>query len=561
MIILYWVVGLLKQNPELAIFLVLGIGYWIGSFKFGSFSLGAVTGTLLSGIAIGQLGIDISVQIKSIFFIMFLFSVGYGIGPQFIKGISNDGFSQAIFAVVVSMLCLLSVYGVSLIFGYGSGLASGLLAGTQTISASIGLATDAINHLNISPEMKQRELNNIPVAYAITYLFGTVGTGWIISFLGPKILRVNIEKECRRYEKEMSHGTPSEGLNSAWLKYITRGLSVEKKSKFLNRTVVSIENNLNCFVENIKRKNKIVDFDDNEIIQEGDLILISGEHNSMVSMLRNENEVSDEELYDTPIESLDIYITNKSLDDLTILQLSQSPIARGVFITSIKRGVNSVDIPILAQTKIHRGDIISVIGAKKHIEAALPKLGYADRKSDVTSMVFVAAGILIGGVLGSIVVPIYGVPITLSSSGGTLIFGLLFGWLQSFIPKLGYVPRATLWFMNSVGLNVFIAVVGISAGPTFVAGIKEAGIDIFIAGLIATSIPMLLAPLIGKYIFKFDPAINLGCCGGARTSTASVAMVADIANSNVPMLGYTIPYAVSNTFLTLWGLVIVLILS
>nr|WP_279077904.1 TrkA C-terminal domain-containing protein [Hafnia alvei] len=380
MIILHWAIDTLKQSPELAIFLVLAMGYWIGSIKFGSFNLGAVTGTLLSGIVIGQLGIDISVQIKSIFFIMFLFSVGYGIGPQFIKGISNDGFSQAIFAVVVSMLCLLSVYGVSLIFGYGPGLATGLLAGSQTISASIGLATDAINHLNISPQMTQRELNNIPVAYAITYLFGTVGTGWIITFLGPKILRVNIEKECRRYEKEMSHGSPPEGLNSAWLKYIARGFSVEKKSQLLNRTVFSIENNWNCFVENIKRNNKIIDFNDNEVIQEGDLILLSGEHNSIVSELRYEVEVSDEELFDTPIESLDIYITNKSLDGLTILQLSQTPTVRGVFITNIKRGVNSVDIPILAQTKLHRGDIISVIGAKKHIEAALPKLGYADRK-------------------------------------------------------------------------------------------------------------------------------------------------------------------------------------
>ena len=115
--------------------------------------------------------------------------------------------------------------------------------------------------------------------------------------------------------------------------------------------------------------------------------------------------------------------------------------------------------------------------------------------------------------------------------------------------------------MNSVGLNLFIAVVGISSGPTFVAGLKEAGISLFFWGIFATSLPMLLAPLIGKYIFKFDPAINLGCCGGARTSTASVGMVEEVADSKVPMLGYTVPYAVSNTLLTLWGMVIVLLVA
>lgn len=169
--------------------------------------------------------------------------------------------------------------------------------------------------------------------------------------------------------------------------------------------------------------------------------------------------------------------------------------------------------------------------------------------------------ILLGGLVGAVTVPISGVPITLSTSGGALIAGIVLGWLRGVHPTFGRVPSGALWMMNSVGLNVFIAVVGISAGPTFISGLKAAGISIFLWGLFATSVPMLLAPLIGKYLFRFDPAINLGCCGGARTSTASAAMVGDVAKSNIPMLGYTVPYAVSNTLLTLWGLVIILMLS
>jgi putative transport protein len=160
-----------------------------------------------------------------------------------------------------------------------------------------------------------------------------------------------------------------------------------------------------------------------------------------------------------------------------------------------------------------------------------------------------------------LVLPIKGVPITLSTCGGTLIAGLIIGWLRSVHPTFGRIPSPSLWFMNSVGLTIFIAVVGISSGPGFITGLKTAGISLFFWGVFATSVPMLLAPLIGKYVFKFHPAINLGICGGARTSTASVAMVNEEAKSNIPMLGYTIPYAVSNTLLTLWGMVIVLLLK
>lgn len=219
-----------------------------------------------------------------------------------------------------------------------------------------------------------------------------------------------------------------------------------------------------------------------------------------------------------------------------------------------------VDIPVYAQTQVQRGDIVTITGTKKHLDNIVNEFGFADRPTSVTDMVLVGAGIVLGGLIGAVSVPVAGIPITLSISGGALVAGLLIGWLRSFIPRIGTVPSATLWFMNSVGLNIFIAVVGITAGPSFIAGLKQVGVEIFFWGLFATAVPMLLAPLIGKYIFRFDPAINLGCCGGARTSTASVAMLSEVAKSSIPMLGYTVPYAVSNTLLTLWGMFIVLML-
>ncbi|MHC5224983.1 aspartate-alanine antiporter [Ignatzschineria sp. LJL83] len=558
-----WIEHTFRTYPELAIFLALGVGYWVGALKFKSFSLGSVTGTLLAGVVIGQIGIDISSQIKSIFFIMFLFSVGFGVGPQFVRGIANDGLPQALFAVVISILCLACVYIAVIVAGYGPGLAAGLLAGSQTISASIGLATDAITQLDIGGDTIQKELDNIPVAYAITYLFGTVGTGWIISIIGPKLLRVNIKEECARYEKEMSVGGPVEGIQSAWNQYTMRAFRLEDPKILVGKTVLQVESlakGERLFVEGIRRGEKIIDFNDDTVLELYDVIAISGDNEALVEISHMADEIADRELLQIQMETADIMITNKSFNDKTLLEISKIKETRGVYIKSIRRGSMGVEIPVKAQTVIHRGDIVNVTGSKKHVDAAAKLAGYIDKPMESANMVLVGIGVVLGGLFGAIVIPVGGLPMTLSTAGGALISGLICGWLRSFHPNFGNVPASTLWFMNSVGLNVFIAVVGITAGPTFIAGVKNVGFEIFFWGLFATSVPMLMAPLIGKYIFKFDPAINLGCCGGARTSTASVAMVAEVADSNVPMLGYTVPYAVSNTLLTLWGLVLILLL-
>ena len=559
-----FIVATLQKYPELAIFASLAIGYWIGVIKLGSFSLGTVTGTLLVAILIGQLGIVVSPNVKSIFFIMFLFAVGYGVGPQFVRGIASDGLPQAIFAVVISVLCLVSVYVACKIAGYDAGFGAGLLAGAQTISASMGVAADAINGLGLAPDKAKELADHMPVAYAITYIWGTIGTGVILSILGPKLLGVDLAAECKRYEKEMSAGAPSGGMQSAYRRTDVRAYKIGERMP-LGMTVAGAEahhGDARVFVQRLRRDGKLIEFTPTTVLQQGDVVAVAGRTEALVEVLgKYGNEVSDPELLDMPAEAVDVVLTNNAYDGKTLIELIKTDFARGVYLNKITRGATSVNIPILAQTKVNRGDILRIAGSGASVAEAVKNLGYADRPTNATDMVFVGLGILVGGLVGAIVVPVKGIPITLSTSGGALIAGIIIGWLRGVRPTFGRIPAPTLWFMNSVGLNVFIAVVGLTAGPTFVAGIKQAGFGLFLWGLFATTVPMLLAPWIGKYIFKFDPAINLGCCGGARTSTASVAMVADVAKSDIPMLGYTVPYAVSNTLLTLWGLVIILMLS
>jgi len=256
-----------------------------------------------------------------------------------------------------------------------------------------------------------------------------------------------------------------------------------------------------------------------------------------------------------------VLVTNKDVDGKTLAELAARPETRGVYLRKITRGATATDIPILAGTEINRGDLLMLVGRTQDVAAAIRMLGVADRPTDVTDMAFVGAAIVIGGLIGALVFKVAGVPLTLSTAGGALIAGIIGGWLRSVRPSFGRIPTPTVWFMNSVGLNIFIAIVGISAGPGFVNGLKTQGIGLFLWGVAATTIPLILGMFTAKYLFRFHDALTLGIVSGSRTTTASLGLVCDQAKSQIPALGYTVTYAVGNTLLTIWGMVIIMLLS
>jgi putative transport protein len=560
-----WFVQTLRSYPEIAIFLSLALGYFFGSFTYKGLGLGAVTATLIAAVLIGQLGITISGPLKPFFFLMFLFAIGYGVGPQFVRGIAKDGVPQALYAAVVCLFCLLAPFLVAKIAGYDLGSAAGLYAGSQTISASMGLATDAINRLGLPPEETKQLLDAMPVAYAVTYIFGTVGSAIIIALLGPVLLGINLEAACKRYEEKHGGKKALGGPGTAWHQFEMRAFGVREGGPVIGKTIQQAEGLIpgeRVFILRIRRGSQILDATADSVIQPGDVVAVAGRRNVLVNLIgTSAEEVDDRELLAVPIEGVDVYVTSGEIDGKTLAQLADAPWARGVFLRKITRGATATDIPILADTQLQRGDIVNLVGRTQDVAAATKILGYADRATDVADVAFIGAAIAIGALLGAIVYKVGSVPLTLSTSGGALISGLFFGWLRSVRPTFGRIPSSTVWFMNSVGLNVFIAVVGISSGPSFVAGLQKLGFGLFIWGVVATAVPLILAMYVGKYLFKFDDAILLGCVSGARTTTASLGMVNDIAKSQIPGLGYTVTYAVGNTLLTIWGMVLIMLMS
>src|SRR2546425_430297 len=331
----------------------------------------------------------------------------------------------------------------------------------------MGLATDAINRLGLPPEQAKGLLDAIPVAYAVSYIFGTVGSAIVIALVGPALLRINLPAACKDYEEKEGGVKELGGSGSAWHRWEVRAFALQPNSR----------------VEGLR----------------------ASEAEALV------------------------------------------PDAR-VFILRIRRDGKIEEAS--ADTVLRKGDVAALVGAR---DVLLKLIGAGAKEAEGPELLSVP--------VGALVLKIGGVPLTLSTAGGALIAGLVFGWLRSVRPSFGRIPSSTVWFMNSVGLNMFIAVVGLTAGPGFVKGLQTQGIGLFLWGAVATTVPLIIGMYLGKYVFRFHDALLLGICSGARTTTASLGLVCDRAQSQVPALGYTVTYAVGNTLLTIWGMVIIMLLS
>jgi putative transport protein len=553
----------LREHPELAVFLVLAVGFLIGRIKIGSFSLGTVVGTLLAGVAIGQLAIQVPGTVKYVFFDLFLFTTGYKVGPQFFRGLKKDALPQLALTMVLCVVCLLSAFTAAKLLGYDIGTASGLLAGAFTESTVIGTASDAIGRLDLSAADKTVLTNNIPVAYAVTYLIGTGFIVWFLPNMGPKLMRVNLKEEARKLQAQISgSSTGAVETLSAFQSLGVRAYTV-RSPKLINQSVADLEARPQAsrvFISRLRREGKIMEADPATVIREGDIIAVLTRTELLVSRGTEIGpEADDKELLDFPVEFLDVVITNPEVAGKSIADLAKSEYARGVFLKKLTR--TGQPMPFLPETTLERGDLLTLIGSQRDVERAAKNLGYPDRRTIMTDMIFVGAGIFLGGLVGLLTIEIAGLPLTLTASGGALIMGLVFGWLRAVHPTFGRIPEPAMWVFDTVGLTVFMACVGLAAGPSFFSGLQKSGLSLVFVGLVIALLPHTVAILFGRYVLKMNPIIVLGACCGAGTITAALRAVQEEAKSDLPALGYTVPYAIGNIVLTAWGPVLVAMMS
>lgn len=560
----------MQENPALPIFLTIALGFILGKLKYKSFTLGTVTSVLLIGVIVGQMKIDISSDLKQIFFLIFLFSVGYSVGPQFFNSLKKSGIPQLIFTSLICVFGLLVTLGFGKLMGYNAGQAAGLLAGAQTISAVIGVGGDTINSLNLPEATKQSMVNAIPVCYAVTYLFGTIGSAFLLAQIGPMFwggLKKS-RQQCRDLEAKMgidSSDVPS--MINMYSHIVFRAYNLGTTSIAIGKTALELEDYFlsighRIYVDRLRKKgSKIIqDLFTDYKFQVHDDIVLQGQGEYVISEMKEMGkEIYDRNLLDFKVNSVKVLLVNKKVDGMTIHQLSEHKQRLKVSLQKVTRG--GIELFLSGQTVLHKGDMLHLIGSGDDVNKAVKLLGYPDVGTEKTDMITVGIGILLGGIIGALALHIGKATLSLSTSGGALIAGLLFGWLRSKHPTFAQIPESAQWLMMNLGLNAFIAVVGIMAAPGFVQGFQEVGVSLFLVGAAATIIPLFLGMIMARFIFKFDVAIGLGVCCGARVTTAGLPAVQDSLESNLPALGYTVTYALGNTLLIICGIIIVFLFS
>jgi len=551
----------LRHHPEIAFFLTLAVGYWFGDLKFGSFSLGVVPSTLIAGLIVGQLGIKMPDMAQQIFFLSFLFAVGYSVGPQFFASLKKDALPQVAFTLLVCASGFLTAWAIAKGMGYGPGLAAGLVAGGLTNSGTVGVAVTNITQVGMDAQRATAEAGLIGVAYAVTLPFSGIFTAWFLSSAAPKIMKIDLPKVSKELEAKM--GTHKAAGEQAYQPVVARAYRLANAA-LAGRTPRELAAALQgAIVTRFRQGASIIDADMQAAIPQGATLVLSGSPHALFAAKETIGpEVEDNELLQYPAERLDIVVTNKEAVGRTVRDLEQHELGhygRRLFLMHVTRG--GEQIPASPELKIERHDVLTMIGDRKHVDDLAKTLGTADRPTTKSDVAFLGVGIVIGALVGLITFHVGGVPLGLSTGVGALLTGLVWGYLRARYRTFGAIPAPALWVFNNVGLSGFIAGIGLNAAPGMVAGLKTYGIGLVISGLVLSFVPIVVGLLLGKYVFKFHPTLLLGAVAGARTFTPALGALQQAAQSTLPAVGYTLPYALGRIILAIFGIAILIVMK
>jgi putative transport protein len=554
----------LHGSPALCLFLSLLLGAIIGRFHIRGVGFGSVVGSLIAGIAIGILAKpELPELLRWTFFYLFLFSIGYSVGPQFFGSLKREAIPQIALAAIVAVSGLATVIGVTAAFGFDEGLAVGLLSGGMTQSAALGTGISAIAELAIPPEEKAVLMANAPLADAITYGFGDLGLIVFLTWLGPKMMRADLKSEAKALEKELSARSPGEGV-FAGAHFGVRAYVVEN-TRLATSSIAELENryaSARLSVRRVQRGEELLKLDPALTLKIGDRLVVSARLRAFRDAEREIGpEIDDPALLSVPVTTVSAVVTNAAVIGRTVGELAQDPMARGVYLESILRG--SELMPREPWTVVERGDILHIVGAPEDVERAGTHIGFVERDVSKTDLAFLAGGICAGMLLGLLKLSAAGVALGLGTSGSILVVGLVTGWARSRYPVFGAIPEPAQRLLMDLGLTVFIAVVGLQAGPHAVDAYRASGGayfgSILVAGMIVTVVPLAVGTLAARYVLKMSPLMTLGGLAGAQTCTPGLNALREASGSNIGSLAYTVPYAIGNILLTVWGPVVVAI--
>ena len=555
-----WVHHIVASAPEIFIFLAVGIGTLLGRIRIHGFTIGATACSLIVAVILGQLGpFVIPPVLKSIFFGLFVFTIGYRSGPEFFASLSFSTLSQVVLALVIGVCGL----GIVLAFAYAlhldPGTAAGLAAGSLTQSSMMGTASGALSQLGLREDLLKQQQANVAAGYAVTYIFGYILVLLYVPLVAPKVMGINLKEEAAKLEAALAGGAEATKKdNLLYRKFQARAYQVSKAAGW---TVKEIEMQIGrrTVVERILRGGEDVDPKPDTVLEAGDHILLAGPSAAIVAvapMLGKEIE-GEHVMRSVPGDVLEVYVTRREWHGRTLAEIVHQlgDEAHGVFLRSLVR--RGQEVPVTPETRIYVGDVMTLVGLSQDLNRVVPKIGQPFRSSDRTDIVFLASGLAVGLLVGLLTLRVGAIPLTLGGGGGALIAGLICGWLRSRRPTMGAFPPAAQQSLSDLGLGGFVACIGLASGPAALAAIQAHGLMLLFVGMVVTLVPLLVGTLFAHRILGMNPVVVCGALAGAMTVDAAVSGACEVAQSQTPVLGVAVPYAISNVVLTVLGPIIV----
>ena len=555
---------ILSKSPDIALFLSLAIGYWIGNFRFGKFQLGGVAGSLLAGVAISQFGVTIDDGVKAVLFAIFIYAVGVESGPQFFRSLGRKTIREVVMSVVMAVSGLITVVVAAKIMGFDRGLAAGIASGAMTQSAVIGTAGAAIAKLGLPPEQVQALQDNVAVGYAVTYIFGTLGAIIMCVNVLPWFMKRSIRDDAIQAEAAQMTGPKvyKAGEEPALPTLVGRVYRIDQH--VAGQTVAQLEasrqDGAQVTVERIKRGSDLVGVAPDTVLAAGDVVLVVGRRAGVIALEQQLGTelVADPDM-DVVVSQQDVTLHNPALAKHSLAQIQQETgeaLRHGVYIVGLKREGQALTLK--PDTTVETGDVITLFGTPADIQRVAKQMGTLLVPSLKTDWIFHGFGLVVGLLIGLLVVRWGSVPLTLGSGGGALISGLIFGWYRSRHMAMGNLPLAASTLMRDLGLAGFVAAVGLQAGRQAVETVIAHGLSIFLVGVVVTIVPLFITMLVGRYILRYDNAAVLaGALSGARSSNPAFGEVLNKAGNSVPTVPFAVTYALANVFLTLLGPLVV----
>lgn len=547
----------LLKDPVVALFLALALGYLLGKLRVGPIQLGGTCGTLFIALALGQFGIRISPDLKDTAFALFIYALGFSAGPQFFANV-RGGWRYGIFSFI-EVACVLVLLSVAiLMFDLDVGTAAGLFAGAATESAVVGTASEAISHLALSPKDLQQLQSNVATAYSLTYLFGLIAIVIFTTQIAPLLLKIDLRKEALELARKLGSTEDDEDQADGLPVFVGRAFRVGPAS---GQTIGEFEKSRNwsIAIERVQRDSELLETTHEFLLRPDDIVFVRGRRNAVISVReRFGDEVPVPQGTSFNLAARDVILVRKEAFGRQIRQLRQltSPeLQRGVFISSVRR--SGQQVPALSGTILHQGDILTLYGPEQQVVRAVQELGKPLPAGEKTDFIFLGIGIAVGLLLGHLNLRIGALELTLGSGGGALISGLVFGWLNMRNPMRGGLPPAAAEFAKDFGLATFIAAIGLSAGPDAIDLVMQYGLILPVLGLLVSFIPALVSLFVGSKLMKIEAPILLGVIAGQHCSTPTISALVSQAGNSVPVIGYTVTYAISNVLLPLMGPIVV----